>query len=162
MFCVLIYLPKFASVLIFHLWGRVDRSGRFAKNGKITLTKSPWDLAKFGSVSEWVTNMNTNEYEREYEYEQIRNTNMYIYIPKMIDVLENWPGDALFSIEDCGFVEFLGILRPTIWRLWVFGKIVQKIRKNALKNWKKYWKSRKILSKNTRKRFGKSAVNGME
>ena len=50
--------------------------------------------------------MNTSEYEREYEYEQIRNTNMYIYIPKMIDVLENWPGDALFSIEDCGFVEF--------------------------------------------------------
>ena len=41
------------------------------------------------SVSEWVTNMNTSEYEREYEYEQIRNTNMYIYIPKMIDVLEN-------------------------------------------------------------------------
>ena len=41
------------------------------------------------SVSEWVTNMNTSKYEREYEYEQIRNTNMYIYIPKMIDVLEN-------------------------------------------------------------------------
>ena len=39
----------------------------------------------------------------------------------MIDVLEKWPGDALFSIEDCGFVE----------------KIVQKIRKIALKNWKK-------------------------
>ena len=31
---------------------------------------------------------------------------MYISTPKMIDVLEKWPGDALFSIEDCGFVEF--------------------------------------------------------
>ena len=40
------------------------------------------------SVSEWVTNMNTSKYEREYEYEQIRNTNMYISTPKMIDVLE--------------------------------------------------------------------------
>ena len=101
------------------------------------------------SVSEWVTNMNTSKYEREYEYEQIRNTNMYIYIPKMIDVLENWPGDALFSIEDCGFVEFLRILRITICRLWVFGKMVQK---NSEKCFEKLEKILKI-PKNTVKKY---------
>ena len=55
----------------------------------------------------------------------------------MIDVLEKWPGDALFSIEDCGFFEFFEKIETYNLKIVGFWKNSTKIRKIALKNWKK-------------------------
>ena len=105
----------------------------------------------FCSVSEWVTNMNISEYEANTNTSKYKIRNVYFYTKndRCVGKMTRWCAIFNWGLWVCWIFENIETYNLQIVGFW----------KNSTKNSencfekleKKYWKSRKILSKNTRK-----------